>query len=450
MQLRSTMTPTWSSSPNEIRSRQHLNSRRLKHIIFITLAFTLVLVALSFFDEVTEGRNSSFDLSKSYNFVDDARQLGIQEAPDSVNGHDHGDDFLFNPSASIEFIDDQDETRQLETHYKNSIQDPRFRILCTADTQSMAWGSYQARCVTLKNYADQCAPFAHVITRVLPEPGFCAHYNATLYVKGIPPQREELGRIFIDVVDKYDIKEEDIREGMEVIVQNKLQGDLYNKNHVTHIVEHWYNNDPEDTYIPEIRDLEKGSPLKVGNVCCGCPSPKIDSSNVEFTMIDEKVEGTPITAWFLKFMSSSGWTESQMTKLVETNEYGTGMLYYSVFRTLFDVMIVTPKRRFDKLTYGSIQRIVSVMKSGVPVLVEVRGPAFEMFVDRYGYSCVYAENPIGIKKYGTLEDALKKMHDANARKQCQEEGLKIAEDFSPSVMAKRLLVTLGYKGDFKC
>ncbi|KAL7471126.1 hypothetical protein ACHAXS_011418 [Conticribra weissflogii] len=443
------MPKLFSPHDEEILS-QLLISRRLKRLISITLVFCIGLMAVSFIYEVIEDRNNSFDRSTDFSREDEARQLEIQETSVGVNDLDHGEDYLFTPSVSIGLIDNEDQTRQLETNYENTLHDPRYRILCTTDTASMAWGSYQARCVTFKNFADQCAPSAHVIVRDLSESVFYHPYNATMYVKGIPPKQEKLGRIFIDVVDKYDIKEEDIPEGMEVIVQNKLQGDLYNKNHITHVIEHWYNNDPNDSYIPEIREFEKGAPLKVGNVCCGCPAPTIDSSDVEFTMIDEKVEGTPITAWFLKFMSSSGWTESQMTHLVETNEYGTGMLYYNVFRTLFDVMVVTPKRRYDKLMYGSIQRIVSVMRSGVPVLVEVRGPAFEMFVDGYGYSCVYAETSYGIKKYGTLEDALEKMHDASMRKQCQEEGLKIAEDFSPSVMAKQLLVTLGYEGEFEC
>ncbi len=122
-----------------------------------------------------------------------------------------------------------------------------------------------------------------------------------------------------------------------------------------------------------------------------------------------------------------------------------GILYYDLFRT-FDVMIITPKP-YKKQCYGSIQRITLAMKSWVPVLVEAKGPVFEAFVDRYNYPCVYADSG---GKYPTLREALVSMQNVTMRIKCQNEGLHIAEDFSPEFLIKKLLHTMGYEGSYEC
>ena len=112
----------------------------------------------------------------------------------------------------------------------------------------------------------------------------------------------------------------------------------------------------------------------------------------------------------------------------------------------FDVLIVTPKSDWKKLRYGSIQRITSQMRSGTPVLVEVKGLAFKSFVEHYNYTCVYADEG----GYPTLEQALMRMKDVEYRKECQRQGLKISSDFSPNAIGKKLLRVLGYEGNFHC
>ncbi|KAL7473121.1 hypothetical protein ACHAXS_013516 [Conticribra weissflogii] len=339
-------------------------------------------------------------------------------------------------------------SRQLKIEEKNvskTSSEEKYKILCSAQAHTMTWGSYLARCNTFKRWVDQCAPSVELTLGKLPgKDDDSVQYNATMYVKSIPPVQENLGKVFIDVVDSFGIQSSNVPQDYEVITQNDFQSDLFPE-HKTHIIEHWYNCDPSDTYTHEIEDV---TPLKVGAVCLSCPRPDIpdDLPDVNFTMIDEHVEGNHISKWFLKFMASEGWTQEKMKQVLADSEFGTGMLYYHVFRT-FDVMIVTPKESPEKLRYGSIQRIVSVMKSGVPVLVEVQGPAFEKFVDGYDYSCVYSKEG---DKYPSLKEALGNLTDVAARKKCQDEGLRIAEDFDPDVVVKLLLNTLGYDGEFEC
>ena len=97
-------------------------------------------------------------------------------------------------------------------------------------------------------------------------------------------------------------------------------------------------------------------------------------------------------------MSSDGWTEESMNQTINDPRYGVGKLFYEIFRK-FDVLIVTPKKWYTKLRYGSIQRITSQMRSGVPVLVEVEGMAFQSFVEQYNYTCTFHD---GNNKYSTL------------------------------------------------
>ncbi|KAL7470649.1 hypothetical protein ACHAXS_010894 [Conticribra weissflogii] len=348
---------------------------------------------------------------------------------------------LFDESATSK-VGDQSQLRRMK--FEGETSESKYKILCSSTRTMMKWGSYLARCNTFKRWVDRCAPSVELTLGSLPKAADPVQYDATMYVKAIPPVHENLGKTFIDVVDSFAIRDGKVPEGIEIITQNELQSSLF-PNHETHIIEHWYNCDPSDTYIHEIRE---SNPLKVGAVCFACPRPDIpeDSPDVQFTMIDEEKEGSPIGQWFLKFMASEGWDDDKMNQLLENNEYGAGMLYYHVFRT-FDVMIVTPKGTRDKLRYGSIQRIVSVMKSSVPVLVEVQGPAFEQFVDGYEYPCVYSKEG---DKYPSLEEALERLKDVSARKKCQDVGLRIARDFDPDVMVKQLLNTLGYYGDFEC
>ncbi|KAL7463589.1 hypothetical protein ACHAXS_003943 [Conticribra weissflogii] len=212
----------------------------------------------------------------------------------------------------------------------------------------MSWGVYLARCVTFKRWVDKCATSVKISLGLLPRPDDPIQYNATMHVKAIPPTQENLGRTFIDVVDQFDIHRVLVPENVGVIVQNEFQSELFH-DHETHIIEHWYNSDPSDTYTHEIKE---SSPIRVGTVCLSCPEPEIpEMSNVNFTMINEEKSGRP------------------------------------------------------------------------------------------------AE---GEAKYPTLKAALSKMHSVSVRKKCQEEGLSIAEEFSPDIMVKRLLSTLGYKGGFNC
>ncbi|KAL7470765.1 hypothetical protein ACHAXS_011023 [Conticribra weissflogii] len=319
-----------------------------------------------------------------------------------------------------------------------------FSILCTTHDKAINqnWGSYLARCVTFKRWVDQCASSIDLTVGRFPSQNPAVNYNATMYHKGIPPERDDLGKVFIDVVDDFTFSGLIVPKDFEIIVQNEFQSEVF-PHHNTHIIEHWYNTDPSDTYVHDIAEV---SPLKVGTVCFLCPYPGIPSDlDVNFTFVNEFKEGIYIEKWYPTFMASKGWTEEKTRDFLKDNEYGMGILYYDLFRT-FDVMIITPKP-YKKQRYGSIQRITSAMKSGVPVLVEAKGPAFEAFVDRYNYPCVYADSG---GKYPTLREALVSMQNVTMRIKCQKEGLQIAEDFSPEFLIKKLLHTMGYEGSYKC
>lgn len=328
-----------------------------------------------------------------------------------------------------------------------------YNILCSSTAFLRSWGSYRARCIQFKSWLDttRCAPSVNIVLGELPpESNSSIQYNATMYVKWVPPVQANLGRTFVDVVDQFMISGRSIPMDFEVIVQGMIHGTERFPNHKSHAIEHWYSSYPLDMnnidpeYVPEI--VEKDI-LQVGTVCAGCPMPTNGNlSSVNMVMIDEAKEGG-IEQWFVKYLSGDGWTEEKMSKMIEDPRYGKERLYTAVFQ-MFDVLIITPKKDRNKLRYGSIQRITSQMRSGTPVLVRAEGLAFISFVEYHNYSCVYSDNTYS--GYQTLEQALVLMKDVNYRKKCQNEGLKISLDFSPNVIGKELLRVLGYNESFNC
>lgn len=327
-----------------------------------------------------------------------------------------------------------------------------YKILCTAAANNVnpPSGSYRARCLNFKAWVDRCAPSVKIFLGLIPpmSANGTAVFNATLYVKGVPPlSRPDLGRKVVDVVDNFGLRGHHVPEEFEVIVQNIQHGDEVFPNHTKHVIEHIYNTYPADMLSDEPRDVpevRESNELRVGVVCLYCSLPDITLGDVNFTMINEGEEGMRIEDWFLKFMP--GWTQQRMDSVLNDPQLGVAMLYIEIFLS-FDIMVVTPKDWYTKLRFGSIQRITSQMRAGVPVLIEAKGLAFERFVDKYNYTCVFSRS---VGKYPKLDGALELMKSVEFRKGCQSQGLQIARDFSPNFLGKRLLGALGYQGGTVC
>ena len=145
-----------------------------------------------------------------------------------------------------------------------------------------------------------------------------------------------------------------------------------------------------------------------------------------------------------------------MVRTMAYPQLGAGMLYYNAFRK-FDALVVLAKNHTMKLEYGNVQRAISQMRSGVPVLLEIRGRVFEEFMNIYNYSCAFRrydyeptikhEHPI---KLMTFNEAVEQLKNSEVRRDCQRQGLKIVNDYSPSEIGQKFLKTVGYQGDFLC
>eukprot|EP00534_Pseudo-nitzschia_fraudulenta_P009804 CAMPEP_0201152500 /NCGR_PEP_ID=MMETSP0851-20130426/13159_1 /ASSEMBLY_ACC=CAM_ASM_000631 /TAXON_ID=183588 /ORGANISM="Pseudo-nitzschia fraudulenta, Strain WWA7" /LENGTH=117 /DNA_ID=CAMNT_0047429521 /DNA_START=33 /DNA_END=389 /DNA_ORIENTATION=+ len=116
-----------------------------------------------------------------------------------------------------------------------------------------------------------------------------------------------------------------------------------------------------------------------------------------------------------------------------------------------------------KLRYGNVQRAVSQMRSGVPVLVDVRGRVLEDFVEKYNYTCVFRRddrhngndndndyNNDYNNDYPSFEKAVEQLLRPEIRERCRKEGLRIAKDYAPSRIAQKFLRTVGFSGKFSC
>jgi len=320
-----------------------------------------------------------------------------------------------------------------------------FRVLCATSPRQRQWGSYKARCLNFKSWLNvsSCANLVEMSTEEIPSLYEGIQYDATMYVKSIPPEQANLGTVFVDVVDGWGIRSSNTPASFKVIVQNPMHGQDLFPNHTYHVIEHMYSSYTLDATRddPEvIPDVISKNILQVGIICSGCaiPARSGDDINVNITFINEAEEGS-IDKWFVKYME--GWTEERMNSVIADPNYGFGKLYHEIFQR-FDVLVVSPKKWPTKLSYGSVQRITNQMRSGTPVLVENQGRAFSHFLDEYNYPCAFGGN----SKHQTFEQALQQMKDASYRKDCQNRGLRIAADFSPRAIGMKTLRAMGFEG----
>ncbi|EJK61206.1 hypothetical protein THAOC_18347 [Thalassiosira oceanica] len=159
-------------------------------------------------------------------------------------------------------------------------------------------------------------------------------YDATMYVKSIPPEQANLGTVFVDVVDGWGIRSSNTPASFKVIVQNPMHGQDLFPNHTYHVIEHMYSSYTLDATRddPEvIPDVISKNILQVGIICSGCaiPARSGDDINVNITFINEAEEGS-IDKWFVKYME--GWTEERMNSVIADPNYGFGKLYHEIFR----------------------------------------------------------------------------------------------------------------------
>jgi hypothetical protein len=428
------------------------------------------------------------------------------------------------------------------------LNQTKYNILCTGGSaRELKWGSYTIRCKALQLWAQRCAPDAdiHLTAHALFEPppqqpGHTHYYynisqsqqmgnqfNATVSVKStlnvpsVPAQDDEnnvtiyhdhFGTMFVDVVDGYRLREEDIPESTQVIVQSQYHAHDVFPHRTSHVVEHWFNSYPADMMsddpvhdIPQIsnsgsqppRQQQPSTLLRMATVWSATePCPQLSNNYnlykryhqqrkryynptgrattwITYDCINRDYK---IEQWYTEYFTTPTELAAARQLLNQPQHYGPGRLYYELFWK-FDVLVVPAKKDTCpvKLRYGNVQRAVSQFRSGVPVLLEIAGDVLHDFMQTYQYSCVFATtnttnnnsyfaswwnawNPSSSssstdanKRYWTFDEAVDAMvQSADLRKQCQQEGLRIAKDFTPSRIAQKHLRVLGYSGIFTC
>ncbi|KAL3914538.1 MAG: hypothetical protein SGILL_006068, partial [Bacillariaceae sp.] len=356
-----------------------------------------------------------------------------------------------------------------------------YRILCTATRRKINWGSYELRCRDLEIWAKRCAPnvliqtgrsfqdferlrwFRSKIGQMIPEEQI--YYNASIFVKSYPNSSLPLyGKMFMDMVDEYWVPDSEIPPYVELILQTKWQGDELFSTHNYSVVEHWYNSYPADMAIssgdpddvPKIEDEEKIHIATVWNTRRshdptegGCPKLQLED-DTSYYCIDKEFD---ISKWYVEKMKRKD-SQCEMEHTLADPQLGPGKLYYNLFRK-YDALVVLAKNHTDKLTYGNVQRTVSQMRSGVPVLVEIRGKVLEDFMQQYNYTCAFQRYPSEIvnlkgRKLWSFQEAVEQLKDVKIRRKCQLEGLNIARSYSPNAIGQKFLRIVGYQGDFQC
>ena len=329
--------------------------------------------------------------------------------------------------------------------------------------RQQTWGSYKLRCSDFKFWAEKYTN-GTVMVDTIHYSQAIGVYDATILIKFSKLKTKQIensamGRIFVDVIDAYYLKAKEVPKYMEVIGQAVAQTELF-RTHKTHVVSHWYNSylgddnpdvplEPLPTIVPT-----DGRKLRVGTIWNpqkhekGCL--EIRRRDVSYECIEEEFG---IKDWYLKYVHAKQSLDDMQAILDDPLE-GEGMLYQNLFRQ-YDFLVLYPKANEEKLRFGNVQRVVSQMRSGTPVLVEARGPVFEDFVKLYDYKCAFqrVQTFTGVadgkdrRKFPDYRSAISMMMDPNVRQECRDHALEITKDFSPFAISGKLLRTLGYKGN---
>jgi len=320
------------------------------------------------------------------------------------------------------------------------IQTQPYRILCTSIPTLMVFGSFQIRCRDFKRYTEQWYPNITVGAVKLEEAS--GNYDASIGCKWpIPLQNSSFGRLYVDIIDQKQLQDEAyVPKSHGVFVQNRFQAEMF-PNRTTYLVPHWFNSFPADTEaepylpVPQIRELSAEEPLRVATIWtktkleldyCDTVRPQFATN---YTCLSQKFG---IERWYTSVDPTVN--ETFVNEILQDPQLGPGYLYQHLFRQ-YDALVVYPKGGF-KLKANSLQRIVSQMRSGVPVLVQCLGEAHNDFCQTSQYSCTF-------RSVEELSALLDRLRDVSLRRKCQSEGLAIAQEYSPRKIVPIYLQALG-------
>ena len=139
--------------------------------------------------------------------------------------------------------------------------------------------------------------------------------------------------------------------------------------------------------IPEVSEIHDTN-LKMATVWTNQkePCPALNPElvfDVTHDCIDETYD---IEAWYSKIFK---YKSVDAKSILQNCKLCPGRLYYELF-WMYHLLVVPSKTAFvPKLRYGNVQRVVSQMRSGVTILVEINGEVMEEFMDMYNYTCAY-------------------------------------------------------------
>jgi hypothetical protein len=265
------------------------------------------------------------------------------------------------------------------------------------------------------------------------------HYNVTLLVKKErvlkinAPAPTMYGRVFVDVVDEYALQPKDIPKVFGVILQNQAQANHF-PNHTTHVVTHWYNSfpaDDKDEFFGTLPVIKHEDNLKAATVWDPRKKDRQPSrsrtANITYDIIAEKFG---IQSWYHKYVPG----DTTVNQIMADPELGPGYLYRNLFQKYH--LLVAYAKNGPKLDFGNVQRIVSQMRSGVPVLIEDRGYAHSEFIRKYSYPCKFTDDQ-------SFQEMLERMKSPLVRQECQRLGIEICKDYSPRAIVGEFLRVLG-------
>lgn len=314
------------------------------------------------------------------------------------------------------------------------------------------------RCVDFKTWADQCAPRVEVYLKNTS----AVQYDATLLVKSVFPYQELMGTVYVDIVDAYFISANRIPHHYHVITQNQQQALLFNKTHTTHIIGHSYTNCDKCSVKPEGGGFSQERQFTALSLCnlCAPNLTEMGEDSICLELIDESRSKNFFEEAMLRKKCSCGEMTPKHNLSCHSHissNYGNlkspgeiSLAYHEVFKS-YDALVVFSKRKDkQKLQYGSFQRVLNQMRSGVPVLVEKYGYVHSSLIDHFNYTCSFTMEEQNTSTWSLREALLNLKQNDYIWKSCRKEGLMISQKFSPSWYGRTMLRSMGYQGHFLC
>ena len=300
---------------------------------------------------------------------------------------------------------------------------PPLRVACTASAANARWDSYHARCTTFAYLVGAFGSGRVSLSALGKFPnrvGPAAAYDATVFIKCLPPRGADvtnLGRIVVDVVDNMNLRPSTTPRHYAIIVQSAYQVPIWNRTHTVSVVEHAPAMLNASSPLPD-DDLLATRPISAATIM-----EEVDASSYCMDV------GPPSRSFTYECIVTRQRERAALFRdrlgidyeALGASPWGVGYAFDRLLRS-FDAIVVYTKQaggrghRNDDM--GTVQRMTNALTSGVVTVVQ-----------RTGVHTLYVPEayPCGFTDAVSLRRVLTALTEEKLREDCRRQGRAIQE-----------------------